>query len=428
MRERTTWNRDEILKRAALNKKADPYSMNQEHKQPSADKYVSGDPSSWAEDVHSPNEWDKEYANGQTKRNEVGMPEMRSETFSHPEKTASETQLLVKKADLCVKVARAMLGKKASDEVVEDQAVALMSLADGDLIDTFNRLAQDEQGQQQAEEPKQAQEQGQSQEQAPPAQQTQQAAAPQQQTAAEAFTYAQQHGDADGMKQALQQMVQEALAQQAPAQAPAQEQAPMQAQASTKKKAQDDQGQQAPAQEQKEAAPQAPVAQGQQMDLQAMIQSAVQAALQGQQAPMQAQEQAPPPAEEQMPLANDQMLLDEMLSPGAGPGAMAAGAVGDIELDPAPMDVGEVGLSAEDDVLKTLFANDESEAQQQMQEKQAAVVRTASTRTVGTKPTAGVSRVGGLGGQTKTAGTNDVDKLSSLWSSAPDVKEHFGLK
>lgn len=182
----------------------------------------------------------------------------------------------------------------------------------------------------------------------------------------------------------------------------------MQAQASTKK-AQDDQGQQAPAQEeQKEASP-APVA-GQ--DLQAMINAAVQAALaaqQGQQAPAE---------EPQAPMANQEedLLLDDMLAPQEQE-MMASG----IELDPTPMDLGDASFGPEDAALKQLFATEEAPVQ--------AAPRTAATRTVGTKPSAGVSKVGGAPApQTKTAGETEANNLSSLWATAPDVREHFGMK
>lgn len=405
MRERTTWNREDVLKRtAAMGKKADPYTMNQDHKQPSADDYVSGDSSSWAEDV-APSDWDKE-----TKRDEIGLPEKLDKTAA--------TALLLKKADLCVKVAQMVL-RNASDDAVEDQALAFMSLPDADLINTFNRLAQDEQApaEQQAEESKQAEQQ----EQAPAAQEpAAQAAQEQQMTAMQQAMQAMQQGDEQGAKAAIQQMVTEAMQQaKAQQQAPAQ-QAPAQVQAS-KKKAQDEQQEQAPAEEQKQAAPQAPVA-GQ--DLQAMVQQAVQSALAGMGLQQQAQQEQAP-----MQAQADEMLLDDML---ADPTAPMGDMGGDIELEPSPMDVGEMGLGPEDEALKMLFANDDEQEQAQAQapaqdQKQASVLRTASTRTVGTKPTAGVSRVGGSVSQSKTA-SSDVDKLSNIWSSAPDVRDHFGMK
>jgi hypothetical protein len=100
-----------------------------------------------------------------------------------------------------------------------------------------------------------------------------------------------------------------------------------------------------------------------------------------------------------------------------------------IEMEPAPMDVGEMDLGAEDDVLMTLFANDEqgqkeqdpAKERAQAQAKQA-MSRTASTRTVGTRPTGGVSRVGG--GSVASNG-GDINKLAALWPSAPDVSDAF---
>jgi hypothetical protein len=132
MRERTTWNRDQI-KQAAMSRQADPYTMNQDHKQPAADAYVTGTPSDFAEDVTSPNRWEAEYKGGQVDRNEIGMPEMRADTFNHAEKTASH-DLLLKKADLTVQVARLMLPKTASETAIEDQAYGLMYLPDAELV------------------------------------------------------------------------------------------------------------------------------------------------------------------------------------------------------------------------------------------------------------------------------------------------------
>ena len=439
MRERTTWNRNEIQRTAAMGKKADPYLMNQDHvsQNPRADKYMNGTPSSWAEDVHTPNEWEKEYSGGATKRNEIGEPDFRSETFSHPEKTAS-THLLVKKADLCVKVARQMLGLKVAEQVVEDQAVALMALPDSDLIETFQRLAQDEQGQGQEQAAPPAQQQAAQQdqgggEQEPAQQQTQQASSYQQ--AAQQCMQAMQQGDQQGMMAAMQQMVQEAMKQQQGSQAdfPGGQWGKNNPVASAKKKADQVQDQGGQAQQEPPVQQQA----AQQMDMQAvqqMIQQAVQQQMQQQaQGGQPQQEQAPVQEQmqqEQVVQANDDALLDQMLAP--APGAEAASSIGDIELEPPQMDTGEVQLGPDDDVLKTLFATQETQdaekAQQlQGQDKQASVVAPAP-RTVGTRPTQGVSKVGGTSAPAvKTAGS-DIDKLSNLWSSAPDVREHFGLK
>ena len=111
----------------------------------------------------------------------------------------------------------------------------------------------------------------------------------------------------------------------------------------------------------------------------------------------------------------------------------------DIQLDTPSMDVGEIQLSpGEDDTLRQLFANNpeyknaqeaagqgQDDQGQQGQQKQAHVVRTASMRTVGTRPTAGVSQIGGV---SSNAGAATGRDLSSLWNSAPDVREVFGMR
>ena len=140
MRERSTWNRDRIA--SLTNKLAeDPRAMNQDHlqQQPAADKYETGGPSEFAEDVHESGEdtWKAEYEGEDTRRNEIGLPEFRADTF----KSASNQEFLIKKADLCVDVARAMLGKTASDDAVVDQALSFMHLPNAELINTANHVA-----------------------------------------------------------------------------------------------------------------------------------------------------------------------------------------------------------------------------------------------------------------------------------------------
>jgi DNA-binding XRE family transcriptional regulator len=48
---------------------------------------------------------------------------------------------LLKKADLAVSTAKSMLGRTATDQAVEDQAVDLMALPDMCLVDTYQRLS-----------------------------------------------------------------------------------------------------------------------------------------------------------------------------------------------------------------------------------------------------------------------------------------------
>jgi hypothetical protein len=444
MRERTTWNRDSIKQAATQRHAEDPRAMNQDHlsQQPKADKYLTGDPSTFAEDVTEPNTWEREYANGTTKRNEIGMPEYRSETFTHAEKTAKfDEATLLKKANLCTTVARLMLrGRKFAnaesfEAAIEDQSVALMHMPNTDLVATANRLA-DESEFPGGEFPHQSMEQEQvvQQEQQQAAQQEQQQGGMQQQ----------------GLESMVQQMVQKAMKQQQAGQqeqqAPAQQGGPGQQQSAdydshkgpavnppgygagkSARKAGEEQQQQ---QQQQQGAQQQQ--QQQQMQQEQQQQAAQQQQQQQQQGAYQqeqqaAQQQQEPPAQgQQMQQQADDQLLDEMLM---GPGAGGAPSEMDIEMETPSMDVGEVVLAHEDEVLKTLFSNDETEdaeqAQQAQEQQKQAGVRTASTRTVGTRPTGGVSKVGGA---PSGRSGNDVDKLAALWPSAPDVRDAFNMK
>jgi hypothetical protein len=117
-------------------------------------------------------------------------------------------------------------------------------------------------------------------------------------------------------------------------------------------------------------------------------------------------------------MQSDEQTLDQMLAQdGCGPMAES-----DIQMETSPMDIGMDDLGPEDEALRTLFAQDDEQEVQQQQKQ--ANVRTASTRTVGTRPTAGVAKLGG-GSQ---GGGASVADLSSMWQSAPDVRDAFGLK
>jgi hypothetical protein len=424
MRERTTWNRTEIQKQAsAMSKQAeDPRAMNQDHlqRQPSADKYLTGDPSTFAEDVHpSGQNWKAEYSDGETARDEIGLPEMRGDTFNHPEtdpgssparggggrQASLDEETLVKKADLCCKVARQMLGPKAIEAAVEDQALALMNLSDPDLIATVNRLAQDQdqddkqdQGEKQAQDQQQAQEEGEKQaKELPPEfleniQKKKDEAKDKddKEASAKLGTLEQMAQQVQQMAQQLQQMMQ---AQQQVQQAPVEQ----------------GQGQQMQQQAIDAGQPQAQtMAEHQQQALDAML-----------------QEQS-----------NDQMI-DQMLAQGQQQQVQGLDANDfGIQMDSPSMDIGEVGMGPEDEVLSTLFANNAEvqNAQQahvlqhgapapmQVQAAATPQTRTASTRTIGTRPTNGVTQ---LGGSPSPSAGGDVEKLSNLWNSAPDVSDVF---
>jgi hypothetical protein len=477
MRERTTWNRDQVT--AATNRTADPYAMNQDHlqQQPKADKYLTGDPSTFAEDITEPNTWDREYAGGTTKRDEIGLPAFREETFNHAEKSASmDEKTLVKKADLCTTVARMILrGRKfaspeAATEAVESQAVALMYMPSADLINTASRLASQEDfpggqtwpsnfaaqeegqqpqgGQQQQQAQQEGQQQGQGQQEQQGGQQQQGAM---QQQAIQKCMEALQKGDQQGAMAALQQVQQQHQAadydaKKGPAINPpgyGPENGPQAggvksvpgtkgARSAAEEGQQQGQGQQ----QQQQGGQQQQQQQGGQQQ-QSAEDKALDQMLQQQQQ-QQGQQQGQPQGQGQgqggqqaagYQTADDQ-LLDDMLMGPQGGGMSEV----DIEMEPSTMDMGEVVLSSTDDeVLKTLFANEETQdaeqAQQAQQQKQGGMSRTASTnastRTLGTRPTGGVSRVGGA----PSGGTrNDIDTLSNFWASAPDVREAFNIR
>jgi hypothetical protein len=390
-RERTTWNHGEIAKRAGLSKKADPYTMNQDHPQPTADAYVTGDPSSFAEDVHpSAGTWKAEYSSGQVKRNEIGMPEYRGDTFNHKEKTASEVRAArIQKAALCIQVAKAILPKTASQATVEDQALTFMSMDDVALADTYTRLAQEQQGDedddsQQDESQKQAQEQGQEQQKQDDEGKGKQPPWLAKKDAQDQQQQQKQDGDDEGKGK----------------------QPPWLA----KKDAQDQQGQ-------------AQQDQGQDDQQKKQAQQEVVAQMQMQIANLQQQlaqfQQGVPPQQTQ---ADDAAVIDQMLAQDSGQDPIAD--MG-IQLDGPSMDFGQE--PAADPMLQQLFANEEIQQAQdsQQQQKQAAAVRTASTRTVGTRPTQGVTALGNL--PSVTGSKKDVASISSMWSTAPDVREAFGL-
>jgi hypothetical protein len=95
----------------------------------------------------------------------------------------------------------------------------------------------------------------------------------------------------------------------------------------------------------------------------------------------------------------------------------------EIQIEPSSMD-GYEGQA--DPALAALFASsreaqDAQQAQQGQDDGQKqAFVRTASTRTVGTRASQGVNQIGGS--PSKTSGD-----LSGIWNSAPDVSGVFGV-
>jgi hypothetical protein len=148
MRKRTTWESGKAHQ-AATARKADIYDMNQEHPQPTPVEYESGNPDEWAESWHGPGRVDSEYEGGAVKRNEVGFPEFRNDTWDHKDsdkwgrdskgKYDNQRTAAERKAAAVEKLARAVL-HTASDKVVEDQIVDFMSLPNQVIVSTLKRM------------------------------------------------------------------------------------------------------------------------------------------------------------------------------------------------------------------------------------------------------------------------------------------------
>jgi hypothetical protein len=409
MRKRTTWDTSAIAKKAAL-KVADPFTMNQSHPQPSSDAYDIGGPSDWAEDVApSAQSWEAEYAADGVKREETGHGKFRDDTFkmaSQQEQDEEEDEVgkdtieAVKKAALCMTIAREILGKKASLRAVESQAQSLMSLTDSHLVGTFTRIAaqkqddleeDDSEDQEESQgQKKQAQDQCQDDEsegQKKQAQQ-QQVAQMQQQVAqlqaqlAQLMDQGQQEQQAQQMQQAQQQQVAQ-QGQQAQQQQVAQQ---MQ------------QGQQEQQAQQQQQAQQM-MQQAQQM----MQQAQQMMGQQGQQAQQMQQAQDMDMMDLDMALRDDDASLDGM----------------DIEMDQPEMGLDFV---ANEDAVRQLFASDEQQAEEeeskQGQAKQASL--NPALRTVGTQPSGARSL------PARTASSNSSGGgLESLWVSSPDISGIF---
>ena len=122
-RQRLTWEKD-----AAMNKQADPYTMNQEHANNPVEKYKTGDPSTWAEDPDMKKPWADEG------RNEVGLPAPAKEAVMAARK-------LEDKALKCITIAQRMLPGSA-DDLIEAQATDLMYMPERCVLATLQRQAE----------------------------------------------------------------------------------------------------------------------------------------------------------------------------------------------------------------------------------------------------------------------------------------------
>ena len=152
---RTTWtNNDAKSREAATSRRADIFTMNQDHPQPSPVEYESGDPDSWAETPTGNQLVYDGYEGGEggsEARNEVNYPEFKPETFNHKDsdkwhgpgkydnaKVSAATNA-VKKASLAKKLAIATL-RTSSESLITQQASDFMNLPDPVLVESLRRV------------------------------------------------------------------------------------------------------------------------------------------------------------------------------------------------------------------------------------------------------------------------------------------------
>ncbi|HQP38207.1 MAG TPA: hypothetical protein PLI95_23645, partial [Polyangiaceae bacterium] len=118
--------------------------------QPSVTEYENGDPSAWAEDVNSGSSVEKEYAGGAVKRNDIGFPEFRDDTWNHAgtrpwgkggQYDNAKLAATQRKAEACERVARALL-RTTDEKMIEETALDLMNLPSKSLVATLKRMDQ----------------------------------------------------------------------------------------------------------------------------------------------------------------------------------------------------------------------------------------------------------------------------------------------
>ena len=147
-RSRLTWNKKADNAPATPN---EGYDHPADQGQQPVEKYfidndgngVGSEPSDFAEDVHQP------------PYNKGDHPATPHEGHDHPamKQAARDIRASVeRKASKCIRIAQATLGKGASIEDLEDQALAFMNMADEDVVATLDRLSEME-AYQMAEEP-----------------------------------------------------------------------------------------------------------------------------------------------------------------------------------------------------------------------------------------------------------------------------------
>jgi len=384
MRERSTWNRDKVA--STFVKLAEDVVKEHLDAQPAIDAYKID--SDFNETVTEDDHSDKD-SDGNTLRNEIGQAEFRSDTFKN---AGVDFAAINEKALLATKVAALMLSKTASSSDIESQALELMSVKASDLQKTYSRLAAQ---QEQAEETQ--------------AKQAAQQEADKEEQAQAKQAQDQQQEQAEGQqKQAQQEQAEETQEAQAK-------------QAQDQQQAEETQAKQAAQQEQAEEQTQAKQASQQMQALSLKMQAAIQNGdVQAQQQVMQAMQQVMQAQQQVMQAQDVEMTDDELVNSMFEEPVDSYSDLDDFELGAPDMGLDDFQDDGQD--LGGLFASDELQAAMEMQALQNGFSMQASTtRTVGTRPTGGVSQLG----RVASASSSGSSDLSNLWESAPDVSSKF---
>jgi hypothetical protein len=152
MRQRLSWNLDKVAEQM---KKADPYTMNQEHANNPVEKYHTGDPDAWAETPDTKSPWKGEGrdetnhpapAEGKAAPAEKAAPapaEKAPEAKEVPpeQQAVMAARKLEDKALKCITIAQRML-PGAVDASIEEQATDLMYLPERCIMATLQRQAE----------------------------------------------------------------------------------------------------------------------------------------------------------------------------------------------------------------------------------------------------------------------------------------------
>jgi hypothetical protein len=150
-RQRSTWTRPGnggAPRQAATSRRADIFTMNQEHPQPSPVEYENGNPDEWAETPTTNKNVEGDYDGDHVRRNEVGFGEIRKDTFDHKDSDQwgesgkydnARQAAVLRKASNVTHLARILLRSTNAKEIT-DQATELMALPATVVASTLKRL------------------------------------------------------------------------------------------------------------------------------------------------------------------------------------------------------------------------------------------------------------------------------------------------